>query len=279
MHPRTIPGPTHNRRVEEIFGEALEIAFEDRDAFLARACAGDDALREEVEDLLAVAHAQTSGFLPTGDLPIPALAGETLAGLHPTLQGLSLAAGMRIDRYELLRSLGRGGMGTVFLAYDTRLHRRVAIKFLHAASLDMTERFLAEARATARCKHENIIIVHDVDTVDDHPYMVLEYLEGESLRQRLGRLAGSGETAAQASQASQAFGAPGQEPDREHLLERPAAEPSPREGHERDREGDETGALGAHPVGQRADEQAERRSAEGRHRDHEALLGGRQAEV
>jgi serine/threonine protein kinase len=206
MSPRTIPGQSHNHRVEEIFGEALEIAPEERDAFLDRACAGDDVLRHEVEDLLAVVYTRTAGFLPTGDLAIPVLAGETLAGLHPTLQGLSLAAGMRIDRYELLRSLGRGGMGTVFLAYDTRLHRRVAIKFLHAATLDMTERFLAEARATARCKHENIIIVHDVDTVDGHPYMVLEYLEGESLRQRLTRLAG--ETAPGAPDPTAAPGAP-----------------------------------------------------------------------
>ncbi len=209
MSPRNIPGQTRNRRVEEIFGEALELAPDERDAFLERACAGDDDLRHEVDDLLAVAHARTAGFLPTGDLAIPALAGDTLAGLHPTLQGLPLAAGMRIDRYELLRSLGRGGMGTVFLAYDTRLHRRVAIKFLHAATADMTERFLAEARATARCKHENIIIVHDVHTVDGHPYMVLEYLEGESLRQRLTRLAGSGETAPDLPNANDAPDATG----------------------------------------------------------------------
>jgi len=82
----------------------------------------------------------------------------------------------RIGPYELIREVGRGGMGTVYLARDTKLARRVAIKFLGDA------RDLAEARATARCSHENIVVIHEVDELEGQAYMVLEYLEGQTLR-------------------------------------------------------------------------------------------------
>jgi serine/threonine protein kinase/formylglycine-generating enzyme required for sulfatase activity len=93
--------------------------------------------------------------------------------------------GMRIGQYHIIRLLGRGGMGEVYLARDLRLGRRVALKRLIAQRLGGTERFLAEARATARCHHENIVIIHDVGEHLGHPYMVLEYIEGQTLRQWL----------------------------------------------------------------------------------------------
>nr|WP_236644077.1 protein kinase [Sorangium cellulosum] len=88
-----------------------------------------------------------------------------------------------VKHYELIRKLGQGGMGTVFLARDTKLGRLVAIKFLVERSGKMAERFLAEARATARCKHESIVIIHEVDEHGGYPYMVLEYVEGQTLRE------------------------------------------------------------------------------------------------
>lgn len=91
----------------------------------------------------------------------------------------------RIHQYELLRELGSGGMGTVYLARDTRLARRVALKLLHAPSPEGLQRFLLEARATARCTHEHIVVIHDVDELDGQPYMVLEYLEGRPLSELL----------------------------------------------------------------------------------------------
>ena len=75
---------------------------------------------------------------------------------------VALAPGLRINQYELIRELGRGGMGQVFLARDTKLGRRVAMKFLTSSSPKFTERFVVEARATARCSHENIVVIHDV---------------------------------------------------------------------------------------------------------------------
>jgi WD40 repeat protein/serine/threonine protein kinase len=87
----------------------------------------------------------------------------------------------KIGQYELIRPLGRGGMGTVYLARDLRLGRRVAIKLLTGHARQGNARFLAETRATARCNHENIVGIHDVGEHDGRPYMVLEYVEGQTL--------------------------------------------------------------------------------------------------
>jgi WD40 repeat protein/predicted Ser/Thr protein kinase len=96
--------------------------------------------------------------------------------------GRVLAPGTVIKHYELIRELGAGGMGVVFLARDTRLGRLVAIKFLLEHTGTAAERILAEARVTAQCRHENIVVIYDVDEVDGYPYMVLEYIQGRTLR-------------------------------------------------------------------------------------------------
>ncbi len=90
-------------------------------------------------------------------------------------------AGTRIHHYEIIRQLGRGGMGSVYLARDTRLGRRVAIKFLHSDNPQLTQRFILEARTTARCSHENIVVIFEVDQFEGAPFMVLEYLQGKTL--------------------------------------------------------------------------------------------------
>ncbi|AGP40344.1 serine/threonine-protein kinase [Sorangium cellulosum] len=92
-----------------------------------------------------------------------------------------LSAGARIGHYEILRELGRGGMGVVFLARDIRLARLVAIKLLTKLNGNGVLRFLNEAQATARCKHEHIVTIHEVNEHDGYPYMVLEYIDGQSL--------------------------------------------------------------------------------------------------
>jgi eukaryotic-like serine/threonine-protein kinase len=89
--------------------------------------------------------------------------------------------GTRIEKYELIRELGRGGMGAVFLARDLKLGRRVAIKFLQSSQPELNARFILEARATARFQHENIIVIHEVDEYQGNPFMVLEYLQGTPL--------------------------------------------------------------------------------------------------
>src|SRR6187549_882799 len=93
-----------------------------------------------------------------------------------------------LRHYEVIRSLGRGGMGEVFLARDTRLGRLVAVKLLtHRGSqkAEHAERFLVEARATAQLGHENIVIIHELGEHEGTPFMVLEYLKGKTLHEKL----------------------------------------------------------------------------------------------
>jgi serine/threonine protein kinase len=89
--------------------------------------------------------------------------------------------GLRIAQYEIIRELGAGGMGTVYLARDLRLGRKVAIKVLQTNHPELTQRFIIEARATARCQQENIVIIYEVGEAMGNPYMVLEYLKGTVL--------------------------------------------------------------------------------------------------
>lgn len=96
--------------------------------------------------------------------------------------------GRSVDHYKVLRLIGRGGMGEVYLARDTRLGRKVALKMVRPdamATPDARERFLFEARTTARFNHPHIVTIHDVGEHDGRPYLALEHLEGQSLRERL----------------------------------------------------------------------------------------------
>ncbi len=109
-------------------------------------------------------------------------------GRSQRVKGFKLAPGTQVGSYELIRRLGKGGMGEVWAAYDTRLGRQVAIKFLlskAARKKEFRERFIAEARATAQFNHENIVTIHDVGEHSGMSFLVLEYLEGEPLSARL----------------------------------------------------------------------------------------------
>lgn len=96
-------------------------------------------------------------------------------------------AGATLKHYEILRELGRGGMGIVYLARDIKLGRLVALKLLVDDSGRGTARFLVEAQAMARCRHENIAVIHELDDVDGWSFMVLEYIAGPTLRDLLRR--------------------------------------------------------------------------------------------
>src|SRR5438094_3154057 len=105
---------------------------------------------------------------------------------------MAVVPGDRFGSYEITASLGRGGMGAVFLAYDTTLHRRVALKVLTGPVDEETSRsqLLREARNTAALNHPNICTVHEVGAAGGTAFIAMEYVEGRSLRDRLdeGRL-------------------------------------------------------------------------------------------
>ena len=108
--------------------------------------------------------------------------------MKPTLDATPFARGSLVDHYRVERLLGRGGMGEVYLARDTHLGRRVALKVVRADQLatpDATQQFLREARTTARFNHPHIVTVYGVGQCQGHLYLALEYLEGQTLGDRL----------------------------------------------------------------------------------------------
>src|SRR5215831_15670519 len=100
---------------------------------------------------------------------------------------MALSAGNKLGPYEILAPLGKGGMGEVYRARDTRLHRDVAVKVLPQAfhTEAARERFQREARAASALNHPNICAVYDVGEAAGHPFLVMELLEGETLRDRI----------------------------------------------------------------------------------------------
>src|ERR1700687_576917 len=103
---------------------------------------------------------------------------------------MSLATGTRLGPYEIIASVGAGGMGEVYKARDTRLNRDVAIKVLpesFAEDDDRLRRFQLEAQSAGALNHPNILTVYDIGTYEKSPYLVSELLEGESLAERLRR--------------------------------------------------------------------------------------------
>jgi len=174
------PSPTRWARVAELFDAALERPDAERSGWLAEACTGDPALREEVESLLA-AHA-TSGPLDRAPTP-PDHPAQSIPALRARLEH-ALAA-----QYELGGVLGRGGMATVFQARERKHDRQVVLKVLKedVAAAYGAERFLREVRIAARLTHPHILGLIDSGEADGLLYYVMPYLPGESLDARLRR--------------------------------------------------------------------------------------------
>jgi serine/threonine protein kinase/Tol biopolymer transport system component len=115
---------------------------------------------------------------------------------------MGLNPGTRLGSYEITALLGVGGMGEVYRARDTKLDREVAIKLLPASVADSPERlsrFEQEARSAGSLNHPNLITVHELGTHDGSPYIVMELIEGETLRQKLGNPAGTSSAASGAT--------------------------------------------------------------------------------
>jgi serine/threonine-protein kinase len=167
-------------RVEEVLSAALDRDSGERAAFVERACGGDAEVRREVESLLGWA----AGGSLVARTEVAELA-EEIGEEQPTLFG-----GERVGRYEVLGKIGAGGMGEVYLARDASLGRQVALKLLPRAAVlhhDRLRRFRWEAQAASALNHPNILTIHEVGQAGTLHYIVMEYVEGETLRDRLAR--------------------------------------------------------------------------------------------
>ncbi len=168
------------RQVEDLFHRALEREEPDRSAFLDQACAGDEALRREVESLLA--ERTESAFMET-----PAMEGEARGLAQENRPGLE---GRRIGTFEILSPLGKGGMGEVWRARDSKLRREVAVKTLpeeFANDKERLARFEREATLLAALNHPNIATIYGLEEDRGTRFLVLELVEGDTLADRLKR--------------------------------------------------------------------------------------------
>ncbi len=172
--------PEHWQQVSELFQSALERKPHERVVYLQAACGDDDALRRQVESLLA-AHDKADD-----DDFINAPAAERAA---PLLMAEEAMTGELIGHYKILRRLGAGGMGEVYLAEDTTLGRRVALKVLLAEIAHdqaRIRRFVQEAKAASALNHPNILTVYEVGNFESSRFIVTEFIKGKTLRERLG---------------------------------------------------------------------------------------------
>jgi eukaryotic-like serine/threonine-protein kinase len=170
--------PDPQDRVSQLYAEALARTVTDRADYLRRACAGDEALRVEVESLLAHASHPPSIL----DAPLGSLAAAVLPASGTSLLGRTVGG------YRMLSALGVGGMGEVYRARDTKLGRDVAIKILPRAFAndpDRLTRFDREARVLASLNHPHIGAIYGLDAIDGTPALVLELVEGDTLAERL----------------------------------------------------------------------------------------------
>ena len=168
--------PERYKQIERLYHSAYDLTPDERTAFLAAACGEDVALRREVEELLSKI-VEAGSFLNSP-------AAENVTRMLPEKSELTLV-GKRISHYEIESRLGAGGMGEVYLAADTRLERKVALKVLpkgFTTDPDRVRRFIQEAKAASALNHPNIVTIHDIGESEAGRYIAMEHVRGKTLR-------------------------------------------------------------------------------------------------
>jgi serine/threonine protein kinase len=171
--------PERWRQINDLYYAALERDEAARVAFLDEACAGDESLRREVESLLE-SNDEAGEFLSSSALDVAA---KVLASDQD-----HFLIGQKIGHYQVLSLLGAGGMGHIYLAEDTRLSRKVALKLLpreFTQDQERVRRFKQEARAASALNHPNILTIFEIGEHEGVHFIVTEFIDGQTLRQRL----------------------------------------------------------------------------------------------
>ena len=165
------------KQVDQILQATLDRDPFEREAFLDESCGGDTILRGEVEALIAYDE-KTSSFI---ERPAFEVAAEMMAG-----EQSEIVAGQAIGPYQIASRLGSGGMGDVYLAHDSRLGRKVALKILpdyFTHDTERLQRFKQEARSASALNHPNILTIYEIGQVDRIHFIATEFIDGEKLRQ------------------------------------------------------------------------------------------------
>jgi serine/threonine protein kinase/tetratricopeptide (TPR) repeat protein len=176
------PSPERWQRIEELVDAALDVPVADRESWLGTACGDDAALLREVMQLIEAGE-RPDAFLAE---PVASLASNIAAGALPTADEPGVAIPLRVGPYRIVRELGRGGMGTVYLAErEEHFQQRVALKVIRRGfhfDKDLVRRFVDERQMLATLEHANIARLLDGGvTEDDVPWFAMEFVEGEAI--------------------------------------------------------------------------------------------------
>ncbi|MCA1626319.1 MAG: serine/threonine protein kinase, partial [Acidobacteria bacterium] len=171
----------HWQKIKGLLDNALKLDAQKRQQFLDNVCGNDLKLRQEVEELLASSE-NVKSFL---EKPVVGEVAEVIVNRED-----KLTDGQSFGHYKVIEQIGKGGMGEVYLAKDTKLHRQIALKVLSSDFTrddDRLRRFVREAHAISALNHPSILTIHEIGESDHLHFIASEYVKGETLRQWLER--------------------------------------------------------------------------------------------